>query len=129
MKECNQGAAQMANLEQIAEIDRCLHFKHCKVSMLWVSFTYAKKCYNTVFFHRNLLNLLKGETVSHLQKIPLVSQARNVVKNGPMTYIERVKGKGKKKENYYLYLFNDLMVIAKKKRYGCIIHNYSVEIN
>ncbi len=49
-----------------------------------------------------------------------MSQARNVVKYGPMTYIERVKGKGKKKENYYLYLFNDLMVIAKRKRYATI---------
>ena len=54
-----------------------------------------------------------------LQKMPIVSQSKSLVKKGKLTRIFK-ENKGflgnKKKESLHLFLFNDTLIIAKKKK-------------
>jgi len=53
-----------------------------------------------------------------LQKVPLVSESRSLVKKGPLTQLcKPASGLLKKsKRTLYFFLFNDLLIITKKKK-------------
>ena len=62
-------------------------------------------------------------TLRCLQKVTLVSQGRSLVKRGALSRLLTSSNTGlldklkKKKETLHLFLFNDLILITKKKGY------------
>ena len=62
----------------------------------------------------------KSVASAMLQRVPLVSQSRSLVKRGQLTHlIQQSTGildkLSRRKELLHVFLFNDLMIITKKK--------------
>jgi len=53
-----------------------------------------------------------GCDVAVVQKVPLVSESRSLVKKGPLTQLYFKKGK----KVLHFFLFNDLLIITKKNK-------------
>uniref|UniRef100_A0A914QBY7 Uncharacterized protein n=1 Tax=Panagrolaimus davidi TaxID=227884 RepID=A0A914QBY7_9BILA len=88
---CNEGARRMERTEQLLDIERRLIYK-----------------------------------TADLKRIPLVTSGRYVVKNGQVLQIYERRSKGllqskQKTRNLYLFLFSDMLLIAKKRLNGTFI--------
>jgi hypothetical protein len=91
---CNEGARRMERTEQLLEIERRLIYKS-----------------------------------ADLKRIALVSSSRHVVKSGPLTQLLERRSKAKlnvlqskiRTRSIHLFLFSDLLLIAKKKSNGSFI--------
>ncbi|CAH1774133.1 unnamed protein product [Owenia fusiformis] len=101
VKQCNEGARNMERVEQMVHLDKQLDFDKLK------------------------------------KKIPLISTSRYLVKQGPLQRIVNNSSsipvfgkKGPSKQQLFLFVFNDIIVITKKKseeRYSVI--DYTSRIN
>ncbi|VDM95227.1 unnamed protein product [Thelazia callipaeda] len=88
---CNEGARRMERTEQLLEIERRLVYKS-----------------------------------SDLKRIPLVSSGRYLVKRGSLTYLTEKRTKKllntrQHFQNIYIFLFNDIIMLTKKKVNGTFI--------
>ncbi|KAI1707214.1 rhoGEF domain-containing protein [Ditylenchus destructor] len=94
VRNCNEGARRMERTEQLLEIERRMIYK-----------------------------------AADLKRIPLVTSGRYVVKSGLITQVIEKRSKGKinmlqskqKTRSVYLFLFSDLLLIAKKKLNGTFV--------
>uniref|UniRef100_A0A914Z7E3 DH domain-containing protein n=2 Tax=Panagrolaimus superbus TaxID=310955 RepID=A0A914Z7E3_9BILA len=91
VRNCNEGARRMERTEQLLDIERRLIYK-----------------------------------TADLKRIPLVTSGRYVVKNGQVLQIYERRAKGllqtkQKTRNLYLFLFSDMLLIAKKRVNGTFI--------
>uniref|UniRef100_A0A915E303 Ephexin-1 n=1 Tax=Ditylenchus dipsaci TaxID=166011 RepID=A0A915E303_9BILA len=94
VRNCNEGARRMERTEQLLEIERRMIYKS-----------------------------------PDLKRIPLVSSGRYVVKSGTITQLLERRSKAKlnmlqskqRARGIYLFLFSDLLVIAKKKVNGTFV--------
>ncbi|CAD5211837.1 unnamed protein product [Bursaphelenchus okinawaensis] len=93
VRDCNEGARKMERTEQLLEIERRLIYKS-----------------------------------PDLKRIPLVTAGRYVVKSGPVVQLLERKPRPRlggvlqskqKARSLYIFLFSDLLMIAKKKLNGC----------
>ncbi|VDK41943.1 unnamed protein product [Anisakis simplex] len=91
VKCCNEGARLMDRTEQLLQIERCLVYKS-----------------------------------ADLRRIPLVSSGRYLVKRGSLLHLIGVRPKNllhsrQRSHNIHLFLFNDILMITKKKLNGTFV--------
>lgn len=138
VNSCNNGARRMERTEQMYTIQKQMEFGkikvqpsrpsltalHFKIIFCFVSafFTNLFTLWSILFwmFYDRVYFLIKKESWICPQPFPLVSSSRWLQKRGELAVCTEelsIFWKAFSHRSYYLFLFNDVLIVTKKKRW------------